>query len=42
MKGWVDLMARHGGVPIITYGSSFFLWLRDHLVMIEDYACVGN
>jgi hypothetical protein len=40
MKRWVDLMARHGGVPTITYGPAFFQWLRDQLVMIEDYAYV--
>jgi len=42
MKRWFDLMARHGGVPTITYGPTFFRWLRDQLIMIEDYACVGT
>jgi hypothetical protein len=31
MKRWVDLMARHGGVPTVTYGLVFFQWLRDQL-----------
>ena len=41
MRRWVDLMARHVGVPTVTYGPTFFQWLRDHLIMIEDYAYVG-
>jgi hypothetical protein len=40
MKRWVDLMARHAGVRIITYDQDFFQWLRDHLVMVKDYAYV--
>jgi hypothetical protein len=40
MKRWVELMAHHGGVPTVTYGHVFFQWLRDQLVMIEDYAYV--
>jgi hypothetical protein len=42
MKIWVDLMAHHGGMPIVTYGPSFFQWLRDQLIMVEDYAYVGT
>jgi hypothetical protein len=42
MKRWVDLMARHGGVPTVTYGPIFFWWLRDQLVMVEDYSYVGT
>ena len=42
MKIWVDLMARHGGVPTITYGLVFFQWLRYQFIMIEDYAYVGT
>jgi hypothetical protein len=41
MRRWVDLMARHGGIPTVTYGPTFFQWLRDQLIMIEDYAYVG-
>ena len=40
MKRWVDLMACHGGMPIITYVPSFLQWLRDQIVMIEEYAYV--
>jgi hypothetical protein len=35
-------MARHGGVPNVTYGPTFFQWLRDQLIMIEDYAYVRD
>jgi hypothetical protein len=38
----VDFMSRHGGMPIITYGPSFFQWLRDQLVMVEDYEYSNN
>jgi hypothetical protein len=41
MKRWVYLMAHHGGMPTVTYGHVFFQWLRDKIVMIEDYAYVG-
>jgi hypothetical protein len=42
MKRWVDLMARHGGMPIIKYDQDFFQWLRDHLIMVEEYAYAGT
>jgi hypothetical protein len=42
MKRWVDLMARHGGMPIISYDPSFFQWLRDQFFMVENYAYVRN
>jgi hypothetical protein len=41
MRRWVDLMACHGGVPTVTYGPTFFQWLRDQIIMIEDYTYVG-
>jgi hypothetical protein len=41
MKRWGDLMARHGGVPIVTYDQSFFKWLRNQLFMVEDYELLG-
>jgi hypothetical protein len=41
MKIWVDLMARHGGVPIVKYDEVFFQWLRNQLIMVEDYAYAG-
>jgi hypothetical protein len=31
-------MARHSGIPIIKYGDVFFQWLRNQLIMVEDYA----
>jgi hypothetical protein len=37
MKIWMDLMARHGGVPIVKYDKSFFQCLRDQLIVVEDY-----
>jgi hypothetical protein len=40
MKGWVYLMARHGGVPIAKYDDVFLQWLRNQLLMEEDYAHV--
>jgi hypothetical protein len=42
MKRWVDLMARHGGIPIIKYDDVLFQWLRNKLIMVEDYAYVGT
>jgi hypothetical protein len=41
MNRWVDLMARHGGVPIVMYDKIFFQWLRNQLLMVEYYAYVG-
>jgi hypothetical protein len=41
MRRWVDLMAHHGGIPVVTYGPTFFQWLRDRLITIEDYAYAG-
>jgi hypothetical protein len=38
MKKWVDLMARHDGVPIVKYDDVFFQWMRNQLIMVEDYA----
>jgi hypothetical protein len=38
MKRWVDLMARHDSVPIVKYDNIFFQWLRNQLLMVEDYA----
>jgi Fe-S oxidoreductase len=40
MKRWVVLMAQHGGMPIIKDNEDFFQWLRDKLIMVEDYAYV--
>ena len=39
MLHWVEQMALHGGGgPVITYGTPLFRWLKDHLLMVEDYA----
>jgi hypothetical protein len=35
-------MAHHGGVLIIKYDESFFQWLRDQLIMVEDYDYAGT
>jgi hypothetical protein len=40
MKIWVDLMVCHGGVPIVKYDEVFFQWLRNQLIMVEDYSYV--
>jgi hypothetical protein len=40
MKRWVYLMAGHGGIPIVKYYQDLFEWLRDQLIMVEDYAYV--
>ena len=42
MRRCVDLMAHHGGIPAVTYGPTFFQWLRDQLIMIEAYAYAGD
>lgn len=41
MKQWVDLMACHGGVSIVKYDEIFFQWMRNKLIMVEDYAYTG-
>jgi hypothetical protein len=38
MKRWVGRIARHGGGPIVYYDHPFFKWLKNQLIMIEDYA----
>jgi hypothetical protein len=35
-------MAHHGRVPIVTYGQALFQWLRDQLIMVEEYAYAGT
>ena len=34
-------MECHGGMSIVTYDKAFFQWLRDQLIMVEDYAYAG-
>ena len=42
MIGWVTTMPRlGGGGPKFSYGSGLFHWLRNQLLMVEDYAYEG-
>jgi hypothetical protein len=41
MLRWCQLMARHVAGPIIKYDDQFFDWLRNQVVMVEDYAYAG-
>ena len=43
MRRWVDAMACHGGVggPRVTYGPTFFRWMRSQILKVEDYAIMG-
>jgi hypothetical protein len=41
MKRWVDLMARHVAGHIIKYNDVFFEWLRNQILMVDDYAYDG-
>jgi hypothetical protein len=40
MKRCVDLMARHGGGPIVRDDDVFIQWPRIELLMVEDYVYV--
>ena len=43
MLAWVIAMPLlGGGGPKFTYSSRFFLWLRNQLLMVEDYAYEGE
>ena len=43
MLKWVEVMVLHGGGgPRVKYGASFFYWLDDKLLMVEDYAYAGR
>ena len=43
MLRWVQVMARTGvGRGRVKFGDSFFIWLRDHILMVEDYAYAGT
>ena len=43
MLQWVDIMVRTGGGGAkVKYGSAFFCWLDDQLLMVEDYAYIGT
>ena len=42
MIAWVTSMPHFGGGgPKVNYGSSFFCWLRNQLLMVVDYAYEG-
>ena len=43
MLRWISLMARHGGDggPMVWYTPQFFIWLRSHTFMIEDFPYAG-
>ena len=42
MLRWVYFVAHHGdGGSKVTYESVFFHWLRNQLLMIEDYSYEG-
>ena len=43
MQRWVWIMARTGvGRGKVKFGDPFFRWLRDQLLMVEDYAYAGT
>ena len=43
MLRWVQVMARIGaGRRRVKFGDPFFKWLRDHMLMVEDYAYAGT
>ena len=43
MLRWVEIMAcTSGGGSKFKYGSTFFHWLDDQLLMVKDYAYVGT
>ena len=43
MQRWVRIMARtEAGRGKVKFDDPFFLWLRDQLLMVEDYAYAGT
>ena len=43
MLTWVTAMPHlGGGGPKVSYGLGFFHWLRNRLLMVEDYAYEGE
>ena len=43
MLRWVQIMARTGvGRGRVKFSDAFFIWLRDQMLMVEDYAYVGT
>ena len=42
MLRWVHIMAHTGaGSGRVKFGDAFFKWLRDQMIMVEDYAYAG-
>ena len=42
MLAWVTVMPHlGGGGPKVSYGSGFFRWFRNQLLMVEEYAYEG-
>ena len=43
MQRWVRVMAHTGvGKGKVKFSDSFFRWIRDQILMVEDYAYVGT
>ena len=43
MLRWVEIMACTGGDESkVKYGSDFFHWLEDQILMVEDYVYAGT
>ena len=43
MLQWIEIMAHtSGGRSKVKYGSTFFHWLEDQILMVEDYAYDGT
>jgi hypothetical protein len=40
MKRSVDLMARHPTSLIVKYNDVFFEWLRNQMLMVNDYTYI--
>ena len=42
MQRWVQIISHTGaGMGKVKFGDPFFRWLRDKLLMVEDYAYAG-
>ena len=42
MLRWVQVMVRTGaGRGRVKFSDLFFRWLRDQILMVEDYAYIG-
>ena len=36
----MDFIDHHNGVLVVNYDDIFFWWLRNQLIMVEDYAYI--